>query len=268
MTMKRLTTLVMLLVAIAAGAMADTYQLWVGETQVTDDNKDDILGDGTMTYTPATNTMTLDGTSITCHATAEYAICNYGEFGELPAQLDLQGGNITIESDPARGYAINSPTKSPFYLFHEKGTLSLLGGVLDLYQMNLINNTEIVSPEGAYYDAEKGSIYNSRGNVEMQEWIVISNNTTPTDINKPSTPITHHPSAVYDLQGRLVASRSEERGARSENCKTAPTGNANNLMDGSEGNLAPRSSLPTPRIKKGLYIINGKKYINYSSFAS
>ena len=86
---KRLTTLVMLLVAMTTGAKADTYKLWVGETQVTDANKGDILGDGTMTYDPATNTMTLDGTSITSHGNEDYAICNYAESGPVPGNIEV-----------------------------------------------------------------------------------------------------------------------------------------------------------------------------------
>ncbi len=53
---------------------------------------------------------------------------------------------------------------------------------------------------------------------------------------------------VYDLQGRLVASRSGEQGARSEN----------SLVEGEEGNLSPLTTHLSP-LKKGIYIINGKK---------
>ena len=48
---------------------------------------------------------------------------------------------------------------------------------------------------------------------------------------------------VYDLQGRLVSSRSGERGARSENA-----------------DLSPLTSCPLP-LKKGIYITNGRKII-------
>lgn len=99
MTIKRLTTLVMLLVAMASGAKADTYKLWVGETQVTDANKGDILGDGTMTYDPATNTMTLDGTSITSHGNEDYAICNYAESGPVPGNIEVNKLIIEVKSD-------------------------------------------------------------------------------------------------------------------------------------------------------------------------
>ena len=40
---------------------AEDYGVWVGDTLVTKDNKDDILDDGTVSFDPATNTLTLDG---------------------------------------------------------------------------------------------------------------------------------------------------------------------------------------------------------------
>ena len=42
-----------------------SYDLWLGETQVTDDNKHDILGDGGKAkFDPATNTLTLNEPTI------------------------------------------------------------------------------------------------------------------------------------------------------------------------------------------------------------
>ena len=47
----------------AAGA---EYDLWLGSTQVTDNNKDDILGDGGKAkFDPSTNTLTLNNPTIT-----------------------------------------------------------------------------------------------------------------------------------------------------------------------------------------------------------
>ena len=45
-------------------ATADSYPVWVGATQVTKDNKNDILGDGKVTFNPATKTLTLDNPQI------------------------------------------------------------------------------------------------------------------------------------------------------------------------------------------------------------
>lgn len=61
-------------IAAARGSVAPmstttTYDIWVGGVQVTDDNKDDVLGDtdgdsATVTYDPTTATLTLNGATI------------------------------------------------------------------------------------------------------------------------------------------------------------------------------------------------------------
>ncbi|MBP5304073.1 MAG: InlB B-repeat-containing protein [Clostridia bacterium] len=43
---------------------ADTYNLFVGGTQVTSENKDDVLGDGKVTYNPTTQTLDFDDVTI------------------------------------------------------------------------------------------------------------------------------------------------------------------------------------------------------------
>ena len=48
-----------------ARAVDEEYLLWVGNTQVTSENKDDILGDGKAKYDPETYTLTLNGAKIT-----------------------------------------------------------------------------------------------------------------------------------------------------------------------------------------------------------
>ena len=44
---------------------SSTYPLWVGGVQVTSENKDDILGGGTASFDPASNTLTLTNANIT-----------------------------------------------------------------------------------------------------------------------------------------------------------------------------------------------------------
>ncbi|WP_273446729.1 GDSL-type esterase/lipase family protein [Thermophilibacter provencensis] len=43
---------------------AQTYDVWVAGTQVSDDNAGDVLGDGTVSYDPASNTLTLNNAII------------------------------------------------------------------------------------------------------------------------------------------------------------------------------------------------------------
>ena len=50
-----------------------TYNIWVGDVQVTDDNKNDVLGDGKVTYNPGTSTLTLSGAAIDAHEGPEFS---------------------------------------------------------------------------------------------------------------------------------------------------------------------------------------------------
>jgi hypothetical protein len=54
----------------------NTYDLYVAGTQVTDKNKADVLGDGTVSYDPETNTLTLNNAHIV--ATGESGVEGYG----------------------------------------------------------------------------------------------------------------------------------------------------------------------------------------------
>ena len=55
-------------------AAAKSYNLWLGDTQVTDDNRGNILGDGKASFDPETNTLTLDKPTITISDGATAAI--------------------------------------------------------------------------------------------------------------------------------------------------------------------------------------------------
>lgn len=48
-----------LLPTVALPAFAASYELYVGGVQVTDDNKNDILGNGEAAYIPSSKTLTL-----------------------------------------------------------------------------------------------------------------------------------------------------------------------------------------------------------------
>ena len=67
------------------------YPLWLGDTQVSNRNFDDVLGDGTASYDHKTHTLTLRGT---CTWTAGHATANHPNtiYSELP-ELIIQGEN-------------------------------------------------------------------------------------------------------------------------------------------------------------------------------
>ncbi len=63
--MKKFTITLLALLAIVIQSSAATYELWVKGTQVTDANKDNVLGDGKVSYNSTTNTLTLYSVTIT-----------------------------------------------------------------------------------------------------------------------------------------------------------------------------------------------------------
>ncbi len=69
-------------------AKADSYNLWVGGTQVTDDNKANILGNNTASYNSDTKSLTLTGANITNGHIFDYY--SHGIYSELE-QLTVTG---------------------------------------------------------------------------------------------------------------------------------------------------------------------------------
>lgn len=64
------------------------YPFWVGGTQVNDENADNVLGDGTVSYDIGTNTLTLRNATITQGTHEESAIC-----GNSDLNIVLEGEN-------------------------------------------------------------------------------------------------------------------------------------------------------------------------------
>lgn len=78
-------------VSITANA-AETYDVWVGGVQVTDDTADDVFGDGTVSYNTDTKTLTLNG--YTYEGTGyEY----YSQDGESYTAVIYSVESITVE---------------------------------------------------------------------------------------------------------------------------------------------------------------------------
>ncbi|MCR5501707.1 MAG: InlB B-repeat-containing protein [Lachnospiraceae bacterium] len=79
--------------------MDKTYALWVGDTQVDEANKDNIFGDGTASFDPATGTLRLSGAAIsacTGYDPGDYDVAKYCGILVL-GSLDDVGG--TLEAD-------------------------------------------------------------------------------------------------------------------------------------------------------------------------
>jgi len=116
---------------LAGTLSATTYEIWVGGVQVTDDNKDDVLGtadgDGaTVTYNPTDGILTLNGATIP--STANYSFSGsdgtYGIYATQDLKIQLEGANSVTAAGSTRalmgtpnlsGYANVAVTSSTNY---------------------------------------------------------------------------------------------------------------------------------------------------------
>ena len=74
--------------AIPASAAVHNYGIYVGGIQVNEDNAADVLGDGTVSYDAASNTLTLNGANITEVHTADIFTAGiYAEIADLTIKL-------------------------------------------------------------------------------------------------------------------------------------------------------------------------------------
>ena len=77
-----------------------TYPVWVGETQVTENNMNDVLGDGKVTYTPGNNTGTLKFKSNTTingsHASAKIYVDGIDLVINAPKGIVLENSTLGI----------------------------------------------------------------------------------------------------------------------------------------------------------------------------
>ncbi|MEG6523835.1 S-layer homology domain-containing protein [Desulfotomaculum sp. 1211_IL3151] len=87
------------------------YSIWVGGTRVTSDNMNDVLGDGTVRYTPASSspypTLTLNNARITGALTSQTVPQRkYGIYTEYSLKIVLEGSNTITTESGAYSYAI------------------------------------------------------------------------------------------------------------------------------------------------------------------
>ena len=74
--------------AIPASAAVHNYGIYVGGIPVNEDNAADVLGDGTVSYDAASNTLTLNGANITeVHTSDIFTAGIYAEIADLTVKL-------------------------------------------------------------------------------------------------------------------------------------------------------------------------------------
>ncbi|MBQ3287411.1 MAG: S-layer homology domain-containing protein [Firmicutes bacterium] len=112
----KLNKLLLLLLAAAlifslatATALAADYPVWVGSTQVTSSNMNDVLGDGKVSFDPSTQTLTFNEATVTDTHTGMY-VCIYSDGQDLTVKgkvtvsgqqygIYVEGAKLTIDGD-------------------------------------------------------------------------------------------------------------------------------------------------------------------------
>ena len=117
----------------------DKYDLWVGATQVTELNQEDVLGDGCASYDPSTKTLTLKGGTI--QAMSGSTSLGSGIYSEVDGlTIDVQGNTEVVGADDNEGIYLlgksniitgNAKLIARGYngLFSSKDTLTIGGNV-------------------------------------------------------------------------------------------------------------------------------------------
>ena len=95
----------------AAAYSEESYELWIAGTQVTSANADDVLGDGKVSYDATSNTLSLNGASIT-NAGADLAVTAYNNRGVVYAgsehlTVTLTGDNTITATNVTDGYDVD-----------------------------------------------------------------------------------------------------------------------------------------------------------------
>lgn len=158
-----------------SGTAATAYDLWVGSVQVTDANRNNILRDGTAYYDPGTNTLYLDGASISDDYSPPYAPSAHLYYTGTQALTIVVEGIVTLGSE-------NSSANYGIYSAHAdlhirgSGTLdcgfkyfsciSLAGSSYDLYFDDPVNRP-ILRGESARYTVFAKNLYLRRAELYL-----------------------------------------------------------------------------------------------------
>ena len=224
MKMKKMKRIISALVVLAtlcalcsvctlSASAVSAYDLWVNDTQVTAQNAADVLGDGTVSFDSATNTLTLSGANITeCHTTDIFTAGIYTEIADLT--INLVGENrITVPmadgSDVAVASAKNIEISGTGKLWSNS---YVVAGAQDV----VIKNCEIstdwicfssmgdVTVEDATISGKAGLVANETGDITLKNTNVpdggnyVGLYTETGDITIENCNVTIHSAAVDD----------------------------------------------------------------------
>ncbi|MBR5053829.1 MAG: BspA family leucine-rich repeat surface protein [Bacteroidaceae bacterium] len=127
-----------------------TYQLWIAGTQVNTANMDNVRGDGTVSYNPETNTLTLNNANISANGT-------YGIRSVSPnININLIGRN-NVEVVDGQGVSTTN---------RDGGTVTISGGGelnIKASDVAFATNCEVVFQDGVQIKAESTGSFGMEG---------------------------------------------------------------------------------------------------------
>ena len=127
---------------------AEEYDIWVGGTLVTRGNAGDVLGDGTVAYDPATNTLTLCYANITTpHEAGNY---NYGIYAKGQLTIELVGDSTVGNNSLSDGVYMNGDLT-----ITGTGSLNAVGSTTGVY---VSGNMEVIDSKVTGTGAEHRGI--------------------------------------------------------------------------------------------------------------
>ena len=159
----------------ASSQTPTSYSLWVGDVEVTGANRNNILRDGTAYYDPGTNTLYLDGASISNEYSPPYAPSAHLYYTGSQALTIVVEGTVTLGSETSSAdYGIYS-THADLHIrgsgtldcgFKYFSCISLAGSSYDLYFDDPVNRP-ILRGESARYTVFAKNVYLRRAELYL-----------------------------------------------------------------------------------------------------
>ncbi len=150
---------------------ADSYEVWVGGIQVTSDNANDVLGDGTVSYDAVSNTLTLNNASITNACTpmgSDYAAI----YASTALNIHLNGINTVIAPAATTGNSYGVYCGNQLSITGA-GSLCAMGGKANIYSFGIYSlygvsiEDATVTTTGGKADYFSGGLYSNLGGISI-----------------------------------------------------------------------------------------------------